>query len=323
MKKALVTGAGGFIGYHLTNYLKELGFWVRGVDTKYPKYGSTTADEFLKLDLKEFNNAEKVTESMNYVFGLAADMGGMGFISNNHSMIMINNTLMNMNTLSAARINGVERYFFSSSACVYPEFLQDKTDVTPLKESDAYPAQPQDGYGWEKLTMEKLCQYHRKEYGMNTYIARFHNVYGPQGTWRGGREKAPAALCRKIAIANLSADPRVEIWGDGKQTRSFCYVSDIVEGIVKLIESDYHEPLNIGSDKMVTIDELADMIADIAGIHIEKKYNLNGPQGVRGRNSDNTLVKKVLGWEPKVSLEQGLDKTYRWIEEQVKEFGES
>jgi nucleoside-diphosphate-sugar epimerase len=321
MTKALVTGAGGFIGYHLTNYLKDIGYWVRGVDTKYPKYGGTRADEFLKLDLKEFENAEVSTDGVDYVFGLAADMGGMGFISKNHSMIMINNTLMNMNTLSAARINGVERYFFSSSACVYPEFLQEKTDVTPLKESDAYPAQPQDGYGWEKLTMEKLCQYHRQEYGMNTYIARFHNVYGPQGSWIGGREKAPAALCRKIAMANLSANPNVEVWGDGKQTRSFCYVSDIVEGIVKLIESDYHEPLNIGSDKMVTIDEVADIIAEIAGIRIEKNYNLDGPQGVRGRNSDNTKVKEILGWEPKVSLENGLLRTYAWIYEQVREQG--
>lgn len=321
MTKALVTGAGGFIGYHLTNYLKDIGYWVRGVDTKYPKYGGTRADEFLKLDLKEFENAETSTDGIDYVFGLAADMGGMGFISKNHSMIMINNTLMNMNTLSAARINGVERYFFSSSACVYPEFLQEKTDVTPLKESDAYPAQPQDGYGWEKLTMEKLCQYHRQEYDMNTYIARFHNVYGPQGSWIGGREKAPAALCRKIAMANLSANPNVEVWGDGKQTRSFCYVSDIVEGIVKLIESDYHEPLNIGSDKMVTIDEVADIIAEIAGIRIEKNYNLDGPQGVRGRNSDNTKVKEILGWEPKISLEDGLLRTYAWIYEQVREQG--
>lgn len=321
MKKALVTGAGGFIGFHLTNYLKELGFWVRGVDTKYPKYGTTKADEFLKLDLKEFENAERSTEGINYVFGLAADMGGMGFISKNHSMIMINNTLMNMNTLSASRINGVDRYFFSSSACIYPEFLQDKVDVTPLKEADAYPAQPQDGYGWEKLTMEKLCHYHHVEYGMDTYIARFHNVYGPQGTWKGGREKAPAALCRKIAVSSLSCDPKIEVWGDGKQTRSFCYVSDIVEGIVKLIESDYHEPLNIGSDRMVTIDELTDIIADIAGIKIEKVYNLEGPQGVRGRNSDNTKVKEILGWEPKVSLEEGLKYTYDWIRNEVMTVG--
>lgn len=321
MKKALITGAGGFIGYHLTNYLKELGYWVRGVDTKHPKYGMSKADEFFIFDLKEFDNAEKVTENMDYVFGLAADMGGMGFISRNHSMIMINNTLMNINTLSASRINGVDKYFFSSSACVYPEFLQDKTDATPLKESDAYPAQPQDAYGWEKLTMEKLCQYHRVEYGVDTYIARFHNVYGPQGTWQGGREKAPAALCRKIAVAKLSANPEVEVWGDGKQTRSFCYVSDIVKGIVKLTESDYHEPLNIGSDRMITIDELADIIADIARIKIEKVYNLDGPQGVRGRNSDNTKVKEVLNWEPEVSLEEGLEKTYTWIENQVKERG--
>lgn len=318
MRKALVTGAGGFIGYHLTNYLKDLGFWVRGVDTKYPKYAGTRADEFFKFDLKEFENAEKATVGVDYVFGLAADMGGMGFISQNHSMIMINNTLMNMNTLSAARINGVERYFFSSSACIYPEFLQDKTDVAGLKESDAYPAQPQDGYGWEKLTMEKLCQYHRQEYGMNTYIARFHNVYGPMGSWRGGREKAPAALCRKIAKAKLLNQPSIEVWGDGKQTRSFCYVEDITRGIVNLIESDYHEPLNIGSDRMVTIDELVDIISEVADYPVEKVYNPDGPQGVRGRNSDNTLVKQVLDWQPRISLEIGLGITYRWIEENVK-----
>lgn len=318
MRKALVTGAGGFIGYHLTNYLKDLGYWVRGVDTKYPKYGGTRADEFFISDLKDFENALVSTQDVDFVFGLAADMGGMGFISKNHAKILVNNSLMNMNTLVSAKQNDVGRYFFSSSACVYPEFLQNKTDVTPLKESDAYPAQPQDAYGWEKLTMEKLCQYHRKEYGMNTYIARFHNVYGPQGSWTGGREKAPAALCRKIAVAKILGEKSINVWGDGKQTRSFCYVSDIVEGIVKLIESDYHEPLNIGSDRMVTVDELVDMICDAARYKVFKVHNPKGPQGVRGRNSDNTLVKKTLGWEPKVSLEDGLQITYNWIEEQVK-----
>jgi len=317
-ERVLVTGAGGFIGYHLTNYLTQLGYWVRGVDTKYPKYERTSANEFHKVSLLDIHNAQWATENIDWVFGLAADMGGMGFISRNHSLILHNNLLINLNTLQSAVDNGVKKYFFSSSACVYPEFLQDKPDVVPLKESDAYPAQPQDAYGWEKLTMEKFCQYIGRETATQTYIARFHNVYGPQGTWTGGREKAPAALCRKIATAKFMQESDIEIWGDGKQTRSFCYIDDIVRGIHKLMLSDYHEPLNIGSDRMITIDELADIIATKAKIDINKVYNLDGPQGVRGRNSDNTKVKEILHWEPVIPLESGLERTYDWIEQQVR-----
>ena len=314
--RALVTGAGGFIGFHLTNYLKLLGWWVRGVDIKYPQYAAHTSDEFLITDLRTNLGCIKATEGINYIFGLAADMGGMGFISSNHSQILKNNLLININMLNSARINKVEHYFFSSSACVYPEFLQEETEITPLKEEDAIPAQPQDGYGWEKLITEKMCQYYRKEHGLKTTVARFHNAYGPYGTWDGGREKAPAALCRKIAEAKLFNSKKLEIWGDGEQTRSFCYVGDTVRGIVKLVESDYPEPLNIGSDRLVTINQLADIIMDIAEVKLEKVH-IEGPQGVRGRNSDNTKVGKILDWKPEVSLEEGLAITYKWIEKEV------
>lgn len=314
--RALVTGAGGFIGWHLTNYLKLKGFWVRGVDIKYPQYAPHTSDEFLLLDLRNKLSCFEATKDVEYVFNLAADMGGMGFISSNHSQILNNNLLININMLKSASKSGVQHYFFSSSACVYPEFLQGDTEITPLKEEDAIPAQPQDGYGWEKLITEKMCQYYRKERGLKTTVARFHNAYGPYGTWDGGREKAPAALCRKIAEAKLFYRDSIEIWGDGEQTRSFCYVGDTVKGIVKLAESDYPEPLNIGSDRLVTINQLADIIMDVAEVKLEK-IHIEGPQGVRGRNSDNTKVSKILGWKPEVSLEEGLAITYKWIEKEV------
>jgi nucleoside-diphosphate-sugar epimerase len=244
-------------------------------------------------------------------------MGGMGFISANHSQIFHNNALININILEAAKINKIKRYFFSSSACVYPEFRQMETNIAPLKEEEAYPAYPQDAYGWEKLISERLCMWYRQDHGIETRVARFHNIFGPKGTWDGGREKAPAALCRKIAIAKLTNNFEIEIWGDGKQTRSFCYIDDCVNGIYKLMRSNYSEPLNIGQDRMVSIDELVDMIAKAAGIPIRKKY-INGPQGVRGRNSDNTRLRQVLGWKPEISLEEGLARTYAWIEEQVR-----
>ncbi len=313
----LVTGAGGFIGHHLVSYLKQNGYWVRGVDLKYPEFAPSDADEFEILDLRRWDACLQATRGVDHVYALAADMGGMGFISSHHAQILYNNLLINLHTLDAARINGVQRYLYTSSACVYPEYLQTDANVTPLKEEDVYPAQPQDAYGWEKLITERLNIHYREDYGIDTHIVRFHNIFGPLGKWEGGREKAPAAMCRKVAIAKLTGNHEIEIWGDGEQTRSFCYIDDCLEGIYRLIRSDFHEPLNLGQDRMVTINQLADIVADIAGISITKKH-VEGPQGVRGRNSDNTLLREVLGWEPQVSLEDGLRVTYAWIEAEVK-----
>lgn len=313
----LVTGAGGFIGHHLVTYLKQRGYWVRGADLKLPEYAPSEADEFLLLDLRRWENCLQATQGIDEVYALAADMGGMGYISAHHAEILHNNALINIHTLEAARQNGIRRYLYTSSACIYPEYRQDRPDVAPLKEEDAYPAQPQDAYGWEKLVSERLCEYYAQDYGMETRIVRFHNIFGPLGTWDGGREKAPAALCRKIATAKLTGNPEVEIWGDGEQTRSFCYIDDCVEGLYRIMQSDYRAPINLGQDRMVTINELADMIAEIAEIPIVKKH-VPGPQGVRGRNSDNTRLREVLGWEPQISLEEGLARTYAWIEDQVR-----
>jgi nucleoside-diphosphate-sugar epimerase len=288
---------------------------VRGVDVKPPDYTDVDADEFELLDLRRKDDALQAMRGIEQVYALAADMGGMGFISAHHAAILHDNALMNLHTIDAARVHGVGRYLYSSSACVYPEHLQDHADVTPLREEDAYPANPQDAYGWEKLISERLCLYYADEHGMETRMVRFHNVYGPYGTYDGGREKVPAALCRKVALAEPGGS--IEVWGDGEQTRSFCHVDDCIDGIYRMMQSDHREPINLGTDRMVTINELARIVIELSGKRDIDLVHVEGPQGVRGRNSDNTRLREVLGWEPAISLEEGLLPTYRWIEEQV------
>ncbi len=317
--RVLVTGAGGFIGHHLVKYLVDKGQWVRGVDIKMPEYEPTAAQEFLLLDLRRRDNCLVATLGIDTVYNLAADMGGIGYITAFLADIASNNILINSHMLEAAHINGISRYFYSSSACIYPQHLQTDADVTPLKEEDAYPADPEEGYGWEKLFTEKLSQYYWQDHGLETRIVRFHNVYGPMGAYDGGREKAPAAIARKIALA--SDGDEIEVWGDGQQTRSFMYIDDCVEGIYRVTHSDIHEPLNLGMDVMVTVDELVDLIAEISGKSIYKRHDVTKPQGVRGRNSDNTRLNELFGWEPSTSLADGLSITYRWIEGELQNAG--
>lgn len=316
MRRVLVTGAGGFIGSHLVTKLKSQGAWVRGVDLKKPEFSVSAADEFIIADLREQRHATRVQNDINDVYHLAADMGGIGYITKNLTSISFNNSRINLNMLEGAAINRVQRYLYTSSACVYPHGKQqsDVPSQCALREEDAYPAQPEPGYGWEKLYAEQLTDYVRQECMLDTRIVRFHNVYGPLGTYDGGKEKSPAALCRKVA--DMPVGGEVEVWGDGEQVRSYMYIDDCVEGLLRIMHSGYQQPINLGTEEAVTINDLAYLIGSIADKAIHLKH-VDGPQGVRGRNSDNTLLRKITGWEPQTSLGDGLVPTYRWINLQV------
>ena len=311
LRQIVVTGAGGFIGHHLVNKLKSQGHWVRGVDIEEPEYETTLADEFIIADLREYDNCVRAVKDVDDVYNLAADMGGIGYISVNHALLTRNNALINLHMLEAARQANVGRYLYTSSACVYPSFLQNDTDVTPLSEEQAVPADPEKGYGWEKLFAEQLATYYHEEFGLDVRIVRFHNIYGPLGTYDGGREKAPAAICRKVAEA-INGES-LEVWGDGEQTRSFCHIDDCVEGLIRIMDSGYVWPLNLGTDELVTVNQLVDMVCHASGKELTKIHDLTKPQGVRGRNSNNSLLREIIGWEPQISLKEGMAQTYQWI----------
>jgi GDP-D-mannose 3', 5'-epimerase len=318
-KKIVVCGAGGFIGGHLVEKLTQQGLnVVRAVDVKPVNewYQKTSSVENLSLDLKAVESCRQAVKGVDLVFNLAADMGGMGFIENNKALCMLS-VLINTNLLLESREAGVERFFFSSSACVYNGDKQKNAQVVPLKEEDAYPALPEDGYGWEKLFSERMCRHFEEDFGLQCRVARYHNVYGPLGTYDGGREKAPAAMCRKVIEAKMSGKHEIEIWGDGNQTRSFMYIDDCTKGTQMFMESEIHEPLNLGSSELVTINQLVDIVEEIAGIKLKRKYKLDAPKGVNGRNSDNTKIQQYLGWEPSIKLKDGMAKTYEWIASQM------
>lgn len=314
----VVAGGGGFIGGHLVAQLRQNGHkHIRSVDVKpFNEWYQCFDDvENLQLDLNDKDACYKACQNASEVYMLAADMGGMGFIETHKAACMLS-VLISTHMLLAARDCGVDRYFYSSSACVYNGEKQKDENVTPLKEADAYPALPEDGYGWEKLFTERMCRHFREDFGLTTRVARFHNVYGPEGTWEGGREKAPAAMCRKVIQAKLSGKHEIEIWGDGKQTRSFMYIDDCLKGVDMITHSDIIEPLNLGSDELVTINQLVDIVEDIASIKLNRTYKLDAPKGVNGRNSDNTLIQEKLGWAPSIKLRDGMEKTYAWIYDQ-------
>ena len=318
-EKAVVCGAGGFIGGHLVKALTKDGVEViRAVDIKpLDQWHQTTSGvENLSLDLKNLDNCMRTADGATIIFQLAADMGGMGFIESNKALCMLS-VLTNTHMLMAAKAKNVGRFFFSSSACVYNGDMQATPDVVALKEEDAYPALPEDGYGWEKLFSERMCRHFREDYGLDTRVARYHNVFGPEGTWTGGREKAPAAICRKVIEAKRSGVHEIEIWGDGKQTRSFMYVDDCTKGTQMIMNSDILEPINLGSDELVTINQLVDLAEEIGGIKLKRRYNLAAPKGVNGRNSDNAMILDKLDWEPSIRLREGLVKTYAWIESEM------
>jgi nucleoside-diphosphate-sugar epimerase len=318
MAKTVVCGGGGFIGGHLVADLIRQGVDVRSVDVKPIDEWFQVFDKIdnQQLDLREKNACEKAVRGVDIVYNLAADMGGMGFIENNKALCMLS-VLINTHLCMAAKDAGVKRFFYASSACVYAADKQTDPNVTALKEEDAYPALPEDGYGWEKLFSERMCRHFREDFGLTTRIARYHNVYGPNGTYEGGREKAPAAICRKVIEAKLSGNHEIEIWGDGHQTRSFMWIDDCVKGTQMIMNGDYVEPLNLGSSELVSINRLVDLVEEIADVKLKRRYNLKAPKGVNGRNSDNTLIKKTFGWEPSTRLRDGLERTYAWIHDQM------